>query len=173
MADVYISLGSNLGEREGNLAAAQARLAHEGWVRIVHCSSLYETEPWGPVPQGWYLNQVCHGETALPPRALMFWLLAVEQLGGRDRPTEARWGPRLIDIDLLAFGSEIYQDPVVDVPHPRLHLRRFVLLPWVEIAPGWRHPQLGLSVVEMLEQVEDAGVVRPFKAPSPPRTSNS
>ncbi len=160
MAEVYIALGSNLGDREANLAAARARLSHEGWVRLARCSPLVETEPWGPEPQEWYLNQVCQAETRLTPSALMRWLLAVEQLGGRDRAIERRWGPRPVDLDLLAYDGLEYSDHLVEVPHPRLHQRRFVLEPWAAVAPHWRHPRLGLTVAEMLARVEDTGIVR-------------
>ncbi len=159
MKHIFIGLGSNLGDREQNLAVARERLQDGGRAKVVCCSPLVETEPWGPIPQGWYLNQVCEIESELSPRALMQWLLEVERLGGRDRAQEVRWGPRMIDLDLLAYGEEVYEDEVVQVPHPRLHLRRFVLQPWAAIAPDWRHPTLGLSVAEMLAQVQDDAVV--------------
>ncbi len=157
---IFVALGSNLGDREAALAQARARLTEGGWVQLVACSPLYETEPWGPVPQGWYLNQVCEARTELPPRALMRWLLTIERRGGRDRATEQRWGPRPLDVDLLAYGQQEHRDPLVQVPHPRLHERRFVLQPWADIAPAWRHPRLGLTVAELLARVDDAGVVR-------------
>ncbi len=160
MSEVFVALGSNLGERAEQLAAARARLESGGWLHWVRCSPLYETEPWGPVPQGWYLNQVCQGETQLPPRALMRWLLAAERLGGRDRALEERWGPRPIDLDLLAYDAIVHDDPLVTVPHPRLHERRFVLQPWADIAPHWRHPQLDLTVAQMLDRVADDAIVR-------------
>ena len=159
MKQIFIGLGSNLGNREDNLAAARERLQNDGRTKIIRCSSLVETEPWGPIPQDWFLNQVCELESELSPRALMQWLLEVERLGGRDRTKEIRWGPRIIDLDLLAYGQVIYEDEVVQIPHPRLHLRRFVLQPWAMIAPNWRHPTLNLSMVEMLAQVKDEGVV--------------
>lgn len=171
MKHIFIGLGSNLGNREENLALARERLEHQGRVKVVSCSPLVETEPWGPIPQGWYLNQLCEIESELSPRALMLWLLEVERLGGRDRTQEVRWGPRMIDLDLLAYGQEVYEDEVVQVPHPRLHLRRFVLQPWAAIAPDWRHPTLGLSVRQMLAQVEDEAVVK--TAPIPVNESYS
>ncbi|MGH2541849.1 MAG: 2-amino-4-hydroxy-6-hydroxymethyldihydropteridine diphosphokinase, partial [Ardenticatenaceae bacterium] len=148
--DVLIGLGSNQGERAEKLAGARARLEDGDWLRIMRCSPLYESEPWGPVPQPWYLNQICLGQTGLSPRALMRWLLAVEHLGGRDRTNEQRWGPRAIDIDLLAYNRLEYRDHLVEVPHPRLHERRFVLEPLAVVAPGWRHPRLDLTPGEML-----------------------
>lgn len=154
MAEIFIALGSNEGDRAQNLAVARARLAHQGWVEFVACSPIYETEAWGPVPQGPYLNQVCRARTPYEPRALMRWLLTIERQGGRDRQEGERWGPRPIDIDLLAYEDEVYEDHLVTVPHPRLHERRFVLEPWATIAPAWRHPQLALSVAEMLAKVE-------------------
>ena len=160
MNNVFIALGSNLGDREQNLAVARTRLEDGGQVRIICCSPLVETEPWGPVPQGWYLNQVCEVQSELSPRGLMACLLEVERIQGRDRTKEVRWGPRVIDLDLLAYGQEVYEDEVVQVPHPRLHQRRFVLQPWAMIAPDWRHPRLGLSVAEMLAQVKDETVVK-------------
>lgn len=160
MKHIFIGLGSNLANREDNLAIARQRLQDEGRTKIIRCSSLVETEPWGPIPQDWYLNQVCELESELSPRALMQWLLEVERLGGRDRAKEIRWGPRLIDLDLLAYGQVVYEDEAVQVPHPRLHLRRFVLQPWAMIAPDWQHPTLKLSVAEMLAQVQDDAQVR-------------
>ena len=160
MTHIFIGLGSNLGNREENLAVARERLQDEGHLKIVCCSPLVESEPWGPIVQGWYLNQVCEIESDLSPRVLMQWLLEVERLGGRDRTKEIRWGPRIIDLDLLAYGEEVYEDEVVQLPHPRLHLRRFVLQPWAMMASDWQHPTLGLSVRQMLAQVEDEAVVK-------------
>lgn len=160
MTELFIGLGSNLGNREGTLEAARVGLAAYGRVRLTACSPLVETEPWGDVPQGWYLNQVCRAETELPLHDLMHWLQAVERQGGRDRSQEKRWGARPIDIDLLAYGTLEHKDDLVEVPHPRLHLRRFVLQPWTTIAPNWLHPRLGLTVTQMLAEVDDDGVVK-------------
>ena len=160
MIKIAIGLGANQGNRAAQLADARARLQHEGWIRLDRCSPLIESEPWGPVAQPWYLNQVCTGWTELPPRPLMRWLLTVERLGGRERTREQRWGPRPIDIDLLAWGDRRYRDHLVEVPHPRLHQRRFVLGPWCTVDPEWRHPVSGLTVVQMYNRVDDHGLVR-------------
>jgi 2-amino-4-hydroxy-6-hydroxymethyldihydropteridine diphosphokinase len=93
----------------------------------------------------------------------MRWLLALERLGGRDRAVEQRWGPRTLDLDLLAYDQLQYADNLVELPHPRLHQRRFVLEPLAEIAPGWQHPALQLTTLEMLRRVEDPGRVRRYR----------
>lgn len=162
MTEIFLSLGSNEGDREANLAIARARLEHKGWVEFIRCSPLVETEPWGGVQQGWYLNQVCHARTPYSPSALMRWIMTIERQGGRNRTTEERWGARSIDIDVLAYGDEEYQDNLLTVPHPHLHERRFVLVPWALIAPDWKHPRLKLTVAEMLDKVTDRGEVRPY-----------
>ncbi|MBA3531476.1 MAG: 2-amino-4-hydroxy-6-hydroxymethyldihydropteridine diphosphokinase [Ardenticatenales bacterium] len=162
MPDIYLALGSNQGDREMNLATARARLSHQGWVEFVDCSPVFETEPWGPVSQGWYLNQVCHARTSYEPRAIMRWINTIERQGGRERTTEEAWGPRPIDIDLLAYGDKSYKDHMVEVPHPLLHARRFVLEPLASLAPDWRHPALGLTVAEMLQKVDDHSTVRQY-----------
>lgn len=144
------------------MTTALSRLQHGGWVRLERCSPLLQTPPWGPVVQGPYLNQVCLARTALPPRPLMRWLLAVERLGGRDRSREVRWGPRPIDLDLLAYDDLVYRDALVEIPHPRLHERRFVLEPLASILPEWRHPVLGLRVGQLLDRLAPDGGVQRF-----------
>lgn len=163
----WIALGSNLGDRAAQLAAARARLHDARWLRLTRCSPIYETAPWGPVPQPWYLNQVCEAETWLPPRALMRWLLAVERLGGRERGQEQRWGPRPIDLDLLALEDEIHEGPLVELPHPRLHERRFVLQPLADLVPGWQHPRLQQSAAALLAALpnDDEVTLRHYGAP--------
>jgi 2-amino-4-hydroxy-6-hydroxymethyldihydropteridine diphosphokinase len=160
MADIYISLGSNMGDRAANLAMARHRLAHNEWVTFLQCSPIVESSPWGPVEQPWYLNQVCYARTSFTPSAIMRWLRTIEFQGGRDRSQEERWGPRVIDIDLLAYDSEVYKDNLVEIPHPRLHERNFVLQPWAMIAPEWKHPTLNTSISELARTVQDSGEVR-------------
>jgi 2-amino-4-hydroxy-6-hydroxymethyldihydropteridine diphosphokinase len=163
LPDIYIALGSNQGDREMNLAAARTRLSHQGWVEFLRCSPIFETEPIGPGEQEWYLNQVCHARTPYEPRALMRWINTIERQGGRERTTEEKWGPRPIDIDLLAYGDESYQDHMVQVPHPHMHERRFVLEPLATLAPDWRHPGLGLTVAELLQKVGNGSRVRRYE----------
>lgn len=160
MNDIYLSLGSNMGDRAANLAAARHRLSFNNWVTFVQCSPVVESSPWGVAEQAWYLNQVCHCRTPFSVTAVMRWLRTVEMQGGRDRTNEERWGPRVIDIDLLAYNDEVYSDHNVTVPHPEVQNRRFVLEPWALVAPNWQHPKLKKSVMELASNVNDDGVVR-------------
>jgi 2-amino-4-hydroxy-6-hydroxymethyldihydropteridine diphosphokinase len=129
----YIGLGSNLGDREGNLHAAIARLAELGEVRV---SSFRETDPVGVTEQPKFLNAAAELSSEVPARDLLKALLTIERDLGRDRSREERWGPRTLDLDLLLYGDEVIDEPGLTVPHPRLQERRFVLEPLQELAPG-------------------------------------
>ena len=154
---VYLSLGSNVGEREANLRAAIAALTGAG-VRLVKVSSFYETEPVDFVEQAWFLNCVVEGETETSAEELLRALREIEaQMGSRKLVAK---GPRLIDIDILLYGQETIDTPVLQVPHPRMHLRRFVLVPLAEIAPQAVHPGLNKIVKQMLEETSDSSMVR-------------
>jgi 2-amino-4-hydroxy-6-hydroxymethyldihydropteridine diphosphokinase len=133
LAEVFIALGSNLGDRAGNLAAARAALAPD--VLVTAASSVYETEPWGPVPQGRYLNQVLRAETELKPHALLVQLQEIERALGRDRAVEQRYGPRTIDLDILLYDDQRVDETDLTIPHARMLERPFVLVPLAEIAP--------------------------------------
>ena len=153
---MLLGLGSNVGDREANILAARRGLEARGF-RLTALSSLYLTEPVDAPPQQWFLNAVAGGETALSPEALLAACLDVERALGRVRDVPR--GPRTIDIDLLLHGSEVRDAPGLVLPHPRLHERRFVLVPLVEIAPGARHPVLGLTAAEMLRRCPDRAQV--------------
>ena len=150
MATAYLSLGSNLGDREANITSALTMLGQEA--RILKVSSLYETEPVGYKEQPWFLNCVCALETDLSPQALLEFVKAIETKLGR-KPT-LRFGPRPIDIDILFYDGLILDSPDLVIPHPRLAERAFVLVPLKEIAPNLVHPLSGLTIEELLKRVE-------------------
>jgi 2-amino-4-hydroxy-6-hydroxymethyldihydropteridine diphosphokinase len=152
----YLSLGSNLGDRAANLSAAVARMDVAG--RLLVVSSFYETQPVEVPNQPWFLNCVAAMETDKTPRELLQLALQVEAGMGRFR-VRAK-GARNIDIDLLLLGNCIVHEPDLKVPHPAMHLRRFVLEPLVEIAPDARHPVLGKTARELLAALPEGQVVR-------------
>jgi 2-amino-4-hydroxy-6-hydroxymethyldihydropteridine diphosphokinase len=136
----YLSLGSNIGERQQNLERA-ITLLELAAIRIVHRSSIYETEPQDVAHQPWFLNIVVECETRFFPLQLLTTVLSIEREMGRKRgAVTIRGGPRLIDIDVLLYGNATIETPRLIVPHPRMLERRFVLEPLLEIAPGLRHP---------------------------------
>jgi 2-amino-4-hydroxy-6-hydroxymethyldihydropteridine diphosphokinase len=155
MAEVYIALGSNLGDRARNLAAAREAMAR-GTVEIAAASSVYETAPWGPKPQGAYLNQVVRGTTHLASAELLARLLDIERALGRERETEERYGPRTIDLDILLYGQLAMQEPTLQIPHPRMLERAFVLVPLAEIAPELEVG--GLRIIDALAGLDRSGV---------------
>jgi 2-amino-4-hydroxy-6-hydroxymethyldihydropteridine diphosphokinase len=132
MPDAWLSLGSNMGDKRANLAAALGALERAG-VAVVARSGDYRTPPWGPIAQDWFVNACAAVRTALPPRELLRLCLSVERDMGRIRAE--RWGPRLIDIDILAYEGVAQEAPDLTLPHPRLLERAFVLVPLAEIAP--------------------------------------
>jgi 2-amino-4-hydroxy-6-hydroxymethyldihydropteridine diphosphokinase len=164
MASVYLSLGSSIGDRAENIARAiEALAAHD--VRVVKQSSLYETEPVEMREPEWFLNCVVETQTDLPPRELMHALLEIERSLGRERTASVtRKLPRIIDLDILFYGSEIIREPGLEIPHPRLVERRFVLVPLAEIAPGAVHPVLKKTVAELLAETIDRSEVRPWRS---------
>jgi 2-amino-4-hydroxy-6-hydroxymethyldihydropteridine diphosphokinase len=155
--NVYLSLGSNLGDRVKNLRDAIAVLREAG-VDVTRISSIYETEPVDYLDQPWFLNIAVEAETELPAIGLLKGLRQIEADMGSNKLVPK--GPRLIDLDILLYGDEVIDTPELQVPHPRMHLRRFVLEPLAEIAPNVRHPVSGLSATEMLANSPDKSTVR-------------
>ena len=152
----YLSLGSNLGNRAGNLRAAVEKLS--GFGKIVAVSSFYETEPVELTNQPWFVNCAVALETEQVPEAFLGELLALEQSMGRRRTQKK--GPRTIDIDILLFGDAIIETAGLSIPHPAMHQRRFVLVPMAEIAPEQRHPILKRSMRELLDALPPGAAVR-------------
>jgi 2-amino-4-hydroxy-6-hydroxymethyldihydropteridine diphosphokinase len=147
----YVGLGSNLGDREATIRRAVELLDSEPGVRVVSVASLRETDPVGHVDQPRFLNGACAVETKLPPRTLLERLLAIEAELGRERSLAERWGPRMIDLDLLLYGDEVVDEPGLTVPHPRLAERRFVLEPLAELSPSLVLPD-GRRVRDLLAE---------------------
>jgi 2-amino-4-hydroxy-6-hydroxymethyldihydropteridine diphosphokinase len=154
----YVSLGSNLGDRGGYLLLA-IRGMMEASLCVTRLSSIYETEPVGEVDQTPFLNMVAEvGNQLPPPQQVMARLLRIEWLLGRTR--EVKGGPRTIDLDLLLYGEVESQTEFLRLPHPRMHERRFVLEPLVEIAPHLVHPTLKRVTAELLESLDDTSSVK-------------
>ncbi len=163
MATIYLSLGSNKGDRAQYIARATAALAEHG-VKIVQQSSLYETEPVGTSSKSWFLNCVIEAETKLLPPQLMHTLLDIERSLGRRRRVPR--GPRVIDMDILLYDDRVASTDRLEIPHPRMAERRFVLVPFAEIAPEARHPVFNKTIAEMLAQSPDRSEVCPYQGES-------
>lgn len=167
MARVFLSLGSNLGDRRRHLEAALALLHAEMGVRVVTCSQVYETTPWpelGSPREAWHLNCAVEIETDLPPHGLLRLTQAIESRSGRlpspDPSTPA--GQRPLDIDILLYADEVIAEDQLQIPHPFLHLRRFVLIPLADIAPEVEHPTLYQSILDLLGELPGEGDVVPY-----------
>lgn len=152
---VWIALGSNLGDRIGKLRFAVEELFRTPDFCIRRASSVYETPPVGPPGQGPYLNAVVVADTHLGPHQLLATLQRIERDAGRQR-TGQRNEARVLDLDLLAYGAARIHAPDLVIPHPRMHLRDFVLVPLHEVDPGWKHPGSGTSVETLLEALPEA-----------------
>jgi 2-amino-4-hydroxy-6-hydroxymethyldihydropteridine diphosphokinase len=154
MSTVYIGIGSNLGDRGENCIRAIELFEQKG-LPVKKKSSLYETKPWGMKNQPLFLNMAVEIETALSPRELLKILKEMEKEIGRE-PT-SRWGPRIIDLDILLFNADVVDEDNLSIPHPLMHERDFVLQPLSEIAPDAEHPVLHKSIRELTLQLERKG----------------
>lgn len=161
--DAWVGLGSNVGDREDHLRSALDGLAALGEVTAV--SPLYETEPVGFLDQGPFLNAVACVATRLAAPQFLSGLQRLEQAAGRARTQKN--GPRTLDLDLLFWGGSALELPGLEVPHPRLHLRRFVLAPLCDLAPGLRHPVLDRTARELLSALQDPAAVEPYQPRGP------
>ncbi|MCW5775106.1 MAG: 2-amino-4-hydroxy-6-hydroxymethyldihydropteridine diphosphokinase [Phycisphaeraceae bacterium] len=144
-----VGIGSNLGDRLAAIERAVSAMASLPSTRLLACSSIHETDPMGPILQGAFLNSAVVLETSLAPLDLLDSLLSIERSMGRDRAAAVRWGPRVIDLDLLLFGSRVETGPRLTLPHPRLHERSFVLEPLAEIAPNAVVPGIGRRILDL------------------------
>jgi 2-amino-4-hydroxy-6-hydroxymethyldihydropteridine diphosphokinase len=156
MAEALVGLGGNIGEVRATLDRAVAAFCDESDVRLVAQSSDYATPPWGVVDQPPFVNRCIAIETKLTPRALLDRALSVERTLGRDRARERRWGPRPVDIDLLAYDDVALAEPDLTLPHPRLFERAFVLVPLAEIAPD--RMIAGVRVRDALARIDTRGI---------------
>src|SRR5271168_971780 len=160
MATIYLSLGSNKGDRAHYIARAKEALGANG-IKVMRQSCFYETEPVETTAKAWFLNCVIEAETELLPAQLMHTLLDIERSLGRRR--RVLRGPRFIDMDILFYGDGVVSTGQLEIPHPRMAQRRFVLVPFAEIAPGARHPVFKKTIAELLKETPDCSEVRPYQ----------
>jgi 2-amino-4-hydroxy-6-hydroxymethyldihydropteridine diphosphokinase len=156
MTIVYLLTGSNIGNSLGYLQQARSGIVSKVG-EVVTASSIYKTEPWGKKDQQDFLNQVLEVKTNLSPQDVLHTILAIELEMGRNRIE--KWGPRVIDIDLLFYGNLVLNTQRLTIPHPLLHERRFTLLPLAEIAPTFNHPVFNQPINELLRDCPDTSTV--------------
>lgn len=156
----YLGLGTNQGDRWDNLRRALLLLAEGPGLRLLRCSQAYDTEPWGVANQPRYLNCVAEVAATLAPEELLAWCKDAEARLGRE--PGPHWGPRLIDVDILLYESRVVELPHLEIPHPRLHLRAFALVPLAELVPAAVHPSLGRSIGELAQEAEGREGVTPL-----------
>lgn len=161
---VYVGVGSNVGDRFAHCTAAVDALGRLGGTRLVACSRWFETEPVGAVAQEWFLNGAVGLDTTLGPQELLTRCRRIERDRGRDRAREVPGGPRELDLDILLYGDRVVDLPDLQIPHPRMTERGFVLIPLEDIAPRAVHPVHKATVADLRARLTDSHVVRLFEA---------
>lgn len=162
METVFLSLGSNVGDRLANMQQAVAVLSKI--LNNMNASTLYSAEPVGMVEGSpWFLNAIVQGDTDLSPEELLDSCLEIEKNLGRDRSIDSQeLAPRSMDIDIIFYGDQIIETPQLVIPHPRAHMRKFVLLPMAEVAPQYVHPVLKKTIWELLGECKDASEIEKY-----------
>lgn len=159
MALVYLSLGSNKGDRVGYVQQATSLLNGFEGINVVQSSSLYETEPWGVDSENWFVNAVIQISTTLSPQLLLAQCQKIESMLGRNREREGHYGDRNIDIDILFYDNVIINDENLSIPHKHFHERAFTLIPMLELAPDFVHPVSKKTVDALYEDLENPEMV--------------
>lgn len=160
MSIVFIGLGSNMGDKTANMEKAVLELGKVPGNKVLAVSSFYKTEPVGGIEQNWFVNAVAKLETTLSPRELLNTLLDIEKSLGRIRGV--KWGPRVIDLDILLYDNLVMDEEGLSIPHPYLHERGFVLVPLVEIAPKVMHPKFKKYMSELMGGINDHKKIEKF-----------
>ncbi len=164
MSEIVLLLGSNLGNRKQHIIQA-TRQIHRRVGEVLEISSLYSTEPWGFDSGDYFLNAVLLIDAAFSAEDILEKILEIETGIGRQRTSSEGYTSRTIDIDILFYGQQVIREKNLEIPHPRLHLRRFTLVPLSEMVPGFIHPVLNTSVMQLLEECPDDNVVKKLEKP--------
>lgn len=159
MAIVYLSLGSNFGDRIGYVQQATSLLGAVDGISIIRTSAFYETEPWNMDSENWFVNAVVEVKTSLLPQTLLLECQRIEQQLGRKRPQGTKYTDRTIDIDILFYNKDIVNDENLTIPHKFVHLRAFTLVPLLELIPNFEHPVLHKTVTELHSDLENPEMV--------------
>ena len=159
MAIVYLSLGSNYGDRVGYVQQAASLLGTSEGVSIIRTSSFYETEPWGMNTDNWFVNAVVEIKTNLTPQELLDLCHRIENQLGRKRPADGQYADRTIDIDILFYNKDIIKEDNLEIPHKFVHLRAFTLVPLLELIPNYIHPVLQKTITQLHNDLENPEMV--------------
>ena len=159
MSIVYLSLGSNKGDRVGYIQQATSIIDGLEDTSLVRTSAFYETEPWGTESKNWFVNAIIEIKTSQTPQELLKTCHKIEQRLGRDRESEGRYGDRTLDIDIIFYGNEIVNDENLSIPHKLFHKRAFTLVPMLELSPDFIHPTLKKTIMQLHEELENPEMV--------------